>query len=411
MTITYDSKNHGECQYSLDELLDRTPLPKELDAFFNVISYQDLLKTISSGRTRAYSTLGRAGYPLEAMLKAYLATYFIRGIGSIADLVERLQSDFLFAMSLGFDITKPIPHRTTFSRFVGKLVKHQKLIDKCLTEITNKLQALLPDFGKTICVDCTPVPSWSNPSKERASDPKAGFIFKGVVEGRNKWVFGYRFFVVSDAVHELPIGVMLTEAVNNEKKMLMPLLAEVKQRFAWFKPTAICADAGFDKYEHFEGIVKQYDAEPIIALSKKVEVSGSPSAPQCKAGLPFIFKGWNKDQLVYWCPEKAKKAKCPLSERCTHSVMVLRPVHDYRKFGYRIPRKSQEWKELYDKRSTAERVNSRLEKRRLKAHCFRKRSRINLHVTLSTLAMQAMALSKVQTGRSDKIRVCGRKIG
>ena len=91
--------------------------------------------------------------------------------------------------------------------------------------------------------------------------------------------------------------------------------------------------------------------------------------------------------------------------------MMLRPVHDYRKFGYRIPRDSPEYRGLYNKRSTAERVNSRLkERRRLDSHCFRKRERINVHISLSTMAMLAMALAKAEAGEFDQIRVCGRKI-
>jgi len=411
LTIGYASKNEAESQADLSHLLDFTPLPKELGEVFKVIPYQGLLKSISAERTRAYSPLGRPGYPLEAMLRAYLASFLIRGISSIADLVERLQSDIVFALDCGFDITKPIPHRSTFSRFVKKLVKHQPLVEKCLIEITNRLRDLLPDFGKIACIDATPVPSWSNPSKEPASDPDAGLMFKGMVRGRNKWVFGYRFYIISDAVYELPIGIELTDAGNMERTVLMPLLRKVSQQFKWFKPSAICADAGFDKYENFEGVVKEFDADPIFALIKKVEVYGSPNAPYCRAGLPLIFKGWRKHELVYVCPHRSGKLECPHPKKCGHSTIILHPVHDYRKFGYRIQRDTKEWKKLYDKRSSAERVNSRLEKRRLKSHCFRIRDRINLHVTLSTIAMLAMALSKAYVGQLDDIRVCGRRIG
>ena len=90
---------------------------------------------------------------------------------------------------------------------------------------------------------------------------------------------------------------------------------------------------------------------------------------------------------------------------------MLHPVHDYRKLGYRIRRDSPEYRGLYNKRSAAERVNSRLKaRRRLDSHCFRKRERINVHVTFSTIAMLAMALSKAEAGRLDEIRVCGRKM-
>ena len=103
MTTAYVSTKASTCQRSLGELLDYTPLPKELDEVFNVVPYQELLKAILLGRTRAFSPLGRPGYPLEAMLKAYLASYFIRGIGSIAEG----QSNILYG-SDGTDTSFPV---------------------------------------------------------------------------------------------------------------------------------------------------------------------------------------------------------------------------------------------------------------------------------------------------------------
>lgn len=410
MTITHNKPSEKVCQYTLGELVESTPLAGELEASFNSTPYQELLKKILAERTRAFTPLGRLGYPIEAMLKAYLASCLIGDITSIADLVRRLQENPILALTCGFDISRPLPHRTTFSRFIGKLAKHQSLVDQCLREIVERLRVFLPDFGEILCVDCTPVSSWSNPA--RKSDPDADFVYKGTVEGRKKWVFGYRLFIVSDAVQELPVGIMLTHAKDTERKMLLPLLKKIKAELPWLKFSAVCCDAGFDKYENFERIVKEFDAEPVIALAYKSEVQGSPAAPICKADLPFIFAGWRRGQLAYRCPEEAGRAICPLPERCPHKQIMVHPVHDYRRFGYRIPRDSPEYKQLYNRRSAAERVNSRLKgKRRLDSHCFRKRERINLHVTLSTMAMLAMALSKAEAGKLDEIRVCTRKIG
>ena len=410
LTITNHKPAEDACQLNLGDLLESTPLTGELDGYFNSTPYQELLKKISAERTRAFTPLGRPGYHVEAMLRAYLASCLIGGVGSLADLVRRLQENPILALVCGFDINHPLPHRTTFSRFVGKMAKHQGLIDECRREIIDRFHALIPDFGETICVDCTPVSSWSNPAKR--SDPDADFVYKGTVQGRKKWVFGYRLFIVSDAIQELPMGLMLTHADNTEKKMLLPSLRRIKAEFPWLKFSAVCCDAGFDKYENFESIVKEFDAEPVIALAYKSEVQGSPAAPICKADLPFIFAGWRRGQLAYRCPEEAGRAICPLPERCPHKQIMVHPVHDYRRFGYRIPRNSPEYRRLYNRRSAAERVNSRLKgKRRLDSHCFRKRERINLHATLSTMAMLAMALSKAEAGKLDEIRVCTRKIG
>ena len=57
------------------------------------------------------------------------------------------------------------------------------------------------------------------------------------------------------------------------------------------------------------------------------------------------------------------------------------------------------------------RVFSKLkDKPRLNSHCLRDFRKINLHCTLSILAMEAMALVKVQAGHLNEIRACARKI-
>jgi len=90
----------------------------------------------------------------------------------------------------------------------------------------------------------------------------------------------------------------------------------------------------------------------------------------------------------------------------------MHPEHDYRRFGYHIPRTSPEWQTLYNKRTAVESVFSRLkDKYRLDLHCFRGFRKVELHCTLSILVMQAMALAKVQAGQHDDVRVCARKIG
>ena len=86
-------------------------------------------------------------------------------------------------------------------------------------------------------------------------------------------------------------------------------------------------------------------------------------------------------------------------------------MHDYRRFGYRVKRGTDEFKAIYAKRVGVERVNSRLkDKRRLDSHCLRGLAKMNLHCTMSVLAMNAMALAKVSSGRLDAVRTSARKL-
>lgn len=130
-------------------------------------------------------------------------------------------------------------------------------------------------------------------------------------------------------------------------------------------------------------------------------LSGSPQAPYCPEHLLLVYMAFDKRKglMRYKCPARLGRVKCPFLGKCPLNVAYVHPSHDYRRFGYRIPRTSAQWRELNNRKTAIERVFSRLkDKRRLNSHCFRGFKKINLHCTLSILVMQAIALTKVQAG-------------
>jgi len=399
LTIFNDSGNNLYCQ---------SPLAEELTEIFDSVPFQKLVK-----RLRAYRWTGRPGYNPETMLKALLVGYY-KSIGTLAELARYLEDHREIASVCGFWDDEPTPSRSTFSRFISRLGKHQDLLDECLNLIANGLKDLLPDFGKVVAIDCTSVPSYSNPDNEPLSDAEAGWIVREGSE-RKRWEFGYRLHLISDVTWELPITKAVTLAGDNEKKATLPLLSKARENLPWFKPDAIVADKAYDKYEHYQAIVKDFDAEPIIKHIKhsEYELNGLPAAPICPGGLPLIYRSWDgRKGLQYECPEKAGRAICPLADGCQIKTTWIRPVKDYRQFGYRIRRGSEEWQALYHKRVAIERCNSRLkETRRLSKHQFRGFERISVHATLAVLTMMAVALSRAKLGRLEEVRVCARKIG
>jgi hypothetical protein len=246
---------------------------------------------------------------------------------------------------------------------------------------------------------------------------EAGWVYKEGRE-RKKWVFGYRLHLVVDANHEFPINKRLTTFKIQDPQMMLPLLREAKDKLPWFVPAAVIGDKGYDSGDNFRGIVEEFDADPIIPLSPKTkepvpEITGSSAAPYCTAGLSLVYRSWDRNKgMQYECPERAGKAYCPLLLKCGLKTVWVRPVRDYRRFGHRIKRGTDEWKELSYKRVAIEHVNSRLkETRRLEAHCFRGFDRVNTHTTLSILVMQAVALAKAKAGQLNEIRVCVRQVG
>jgi len=192
LTVFNNATKELESQTSLGGLASYTPLSTELDEIFNCIPYQKLINAMLDAKTKLISPLGRPGYSLEALIKAYLAGYIL-GVKSTNDLIRRLQENPVLALICGFDITKPLPHRTTFNRFFNKLTKYQGLVDECLAEVASRLHEIIPDFGEIIAIDTTPIHSHSHPNKNPISDPEAGFVYKGGAQGKYKWGFGYYF--------------------------------------------------------------------------------------------------------------------------------------------------------------------------------------------------------------------------
>ena len=291
------------------------------------------------------------------------------------------------------------------------------MVDQCLNQMTTELKSLLPGFGEVVAVDSTPVRSHSNPNRQPVSDPEAGWIAKGG-SGKNKdWRFGYRLHMVVDSATELPISKELTLSKVQDMQEILPLLRETKKRLPWFDPDVVLADKGYDSGDNCYNIVKEFDASPVIPLSPKTkdpapEITGSPAAPYCPAGLPLVYRSWDKNKgMQYQCPAKVGRVVCPLEQECGLKMVWVRPVHDYRRFGYRVKRGTEEWERLYRKRGSIERTYSRLKQtRRLEGHCFRGYDSINIHATLSVLVMQATALSRARTGHMDELRVCVRQV-
>jgi len=415
LTYYYDNAYEERRQVAL-----RSPLGEELEGIFASIPYKELLNAILLERTRAFSPLGRLGYPLEPLLKGIVASHYL-GVKSTSAIVRRLQEDEILALICGFD-PDDIPHYKAFCRFIKKLRRFQHLLDACLNQTTTELKGFLPGFGEVVAVDSTPVRSHSNPNKKPISDPQAGWIPKETGGEREEWHFGYKLHLITCVEHKLPVYKKLTMADVQDVEFLLPPLKEAREVFRWFNPSAIISDRGYDSHDNFKGVVEDLQADPIIGLIAKgggdvLEISGTPAAPVCAAGLPLIYRGWDKDRgLKYQCPEVARKAYCPMPLKCDlgnpKRTLWVQPVHDYRRFGWRIKRGTDEWKALYRKRVPAvEHVNSRLkETRRLEAHCFRTFDKINTHTTLSVLVMQAAALAKAKAGRMDELRVCVRPV-
>lgn len=355
-----------------------------------------------------------SGYLMEPLWRAYLLS-FILNMDCTNDLIRRLERHSDLVEICGFDMDKPLPDRRTFDRFICSLASHQDIVEGFFDRIVDQLAKRLPDFGITVAIDSTSVKSHSNPSKRDKSDPEADFMVK---EGsiHKVWRWGFKIQLLIDTAWELPIAFEVTHAREADVTQLIPLLNKAKTKFSWFKPWHVVADKGYDAGYNYKAI---YDSGsiPIIKMkgdSQKVAARYTLDAtgmPHCQANLPLLLLGHDKKKgMKYVCPAKAGKLTCP--QKCSLRVVWIRPLWEYRRYCT-IPRDSEEWTDIYSRRSAIERVYSRLiEHRRLNSHCHRGLQKVRLHSLMSVLSLALTALAEANGNHvcNGNIRACTRKV-
>ena len=274
-----------------------------------------------------------------AMFKALLFKE-MRQLSSRRKLVESLKRDSFWLRKCGFQ--KP-PSHNSFSDFVDRV--GADATEQLFYYLVGRIKEL-KNIGELIAVDSTPLKGYAHFWKNReCSDPDAKWGYSPTTE----WVFGYKVHMAVDAESELPLAFTVTPANIFDSKEY-PEILEILIREG-MRPKVILADAGYDSKEDYRLALK-YDAVPIIAINRR----------------------------------NLKKKNTRDFER-----------------DLPIQRNSEIWKSLYRKRSSAERVISRLkEELALKDLRVRGLDNVRIHVAFSLIAMLTVAFVALKTGNGNK---------
>ena len=278
---------------------------------------------------------GRPGYPIRVMWRTIIAMYVLN-FKTYSQLIRELQYNPALASSCGIKSYGDIPSKFAYSRFLKKLQQPHfvKMVKDIMRELTRVLYQELPDFGKSVAIDSSNLKAWSNGGKKPASDPDAGWSAKKGSEGRTEFCFGYKLHLLSDTEHELPIAAVITPGNFNDSRAASRVLSQARYTYGKFHPKYIIGDAGYSSEKLRRLIKRQYRAESIIKVN--------PSH---------------------------KKALFPITK---------------------------EWLTIFDRRSSIERLFSRLkEQRRLNNITVRGKRKVTVHCFLSMIVVQGQALASV----------------
>ena len=394
--------------------LKHSPTPPglvEIEAALDSIDDSTILATL-----QAYRWTGRQGYTLSALWRAYVAS-FLLNLPHTNALIRQLEDNPGLRLLCGF--STPLPHRTTFNRFIQRLSHHSNLVEAAFVALTNHLKVLLPDLGQDVAVDSTTVRSHSNPNRKHVSDPEASWTAKNSTqakEGGKEWRHGFKVHMIADVKYGVPLAQIVTTAKRNDSPELPAVLTAAEALYPWFRPATVIGDRGYDarsnhEYLHNKGIL------PIIHIRRNAQsdLYDDTYTPQ---GIPVCL-GRVPMEYVRSDPEKGHLYRCKGCHlagsrrggvRHCDTEIWEDPSKNIRLFGV-IRRDSTEWKALYAKRQAIERVFKGMkESRRLERHCVRGLRHITLHALMSSLTYQATLLVRLEAGEAEWMRWMVRKV-
>jgi len=257
-------------------------------------------------------------------------------------------------------------------------------------------------------------------------DPDARLGAYVTFTGREKkiqYFWGYRNHIINDAEKELPLVEVTKPANVHGSTLAVQNLQYVKETLN-LSPEAVTGDSEFDSSPILEYILNTMEAKPVIAKNPR---GGAPSTtklsskgvPICLAGFEMASRGkfydkkQNRWRHKFICPIRAskkfaKKQPCcpwfhPKFTEGTGCYRYIRiDVDDT--IRYRIDYGSEEFKRIYNLRTSSERLFSRLlsvlmQEPSVKGLTSTANSCTLAHITVLAVAYFAKAMKE-----QDKIR-------
>ncbi|MFQ5822399.1 MAG: transposase [Candidatus Heimdallarchaeota archaeon] len=375
---------------------------------------------------------GRPPFPKEAILRALIYRH-LRGLPSLADLAFELENNPTMAEVLGFSTFHHPPSKERFSCFLRttnnddlqhirlglvSTLKNESVItgritalDSCAIEANvreNNLKTAVKDrFDK---------------SRRLKGDPDARLGIKihypKPFKRKIEFFWGYRNHMINDTESELPLHEVTHPADYDEKKVAIPLL---KEMMSWlqFPVSYVVGDANYDTEDILSHIVHEMKARPVIPLNPRSRQKDSfqvkKSSVLCPANLEMHRKGRMKNQnriyLQYSCPlywgkkYQGQYLLCPAGhpkffkqKGCNHLIRLSPSIRDIMDYG------SLHFKKIYNERSSAERVFSRLLVLAMQKPTVLRLQTTRNHCTIAHITVLLVALAAHRMGFTDKIR-------
>lgn len=394
---------------------------------------------------------GRDDYPVRAMWNSILAGVVFGHI-SIESLRRELSRNGQLRLMCGFYGTNRksrrsrkkeeiVPSAWAYTRFLKKLLKHEEEINKIFEMLVAQLREILPDFGKDLAIDSKAISSLSKRENKNAKadgrrDKDADWgkkEYRGVREDGTAWEkivkwFGYKLHLIVDANYELPVAFSVTKAseadINEAHRMIDKLDAQRPEILESCETME--ADRGYDDSKLLVKLYDEYEIKPVIDIRNMWKGPDGTRMLEEYENVVYNYKGnvycycletgkkremacggFEKDRktLKKLCPAKQYGLECECTDKCCVKHGIRISIETDRRIFTPIDRASYKWERYYNKRTSVERVNSRLDESfGFEKHYIRGKTKMTVRCGIALCVMLAMAVGRIKEKQQDKIR-------
>jgi transposase len=362
----------------------------------------------------------RDQYPVRMLWQSLIAAK-VYGITTVNSLIRELNRNESLRRVVGIEHAGLVPKPWHFSRLLSKLSKPENLallkgiFDTAVGDLSN----ILPDLGESLAIDGTEVSSWCNRYAKDKSDKDAGWGVKTYrkedgTEHKHSW-YGYNVELLVDTKYEIPVNFEVLAANINECPRLPILLGDTMRLHPSFDVKYVMGDRGYDSKENCRYVLYDLEALPIIKMRLRQSDKDAPFAaeicrctelgtPICDCGEKMVYAGRDGKYLKFRCPRHTKAMGGPCSTSRYGRVLKVAISENERRWPG-LHRESKKFKRLYRRRTSVERVNSRLKEHLcLDEQHVRGLAKTTVNVGLSLLVMVGWALSMARNKQMDNLR-------
>jgi hypothetical protein len=350
----------------------------DLERLKLVIDYlpdEELMQALENERAN-----GRNDYPVRAVWNSVLAGIVFQH-PTIESLRRELSRNAQLRQVCGFDITlgvEGVPSSSAYTRFLRRLMTHQKELDEMFDNLVRMLCDELPDFGETLAIDGKALESYAKPRRAESEKPydgrrdiDANFGVK-TYKGKNKdgsvwektmsW-FGYKLHLIVDANYELPIAFRVTQASRSEIKEARTLVDEMALRLPEIVDRCmyLTGDKGYDDTKMTTKLWDEYRIKPVIDIRNAWRDGEETKLVTGRENVVYDYKGTvycyspednrrremvpggfekDRDALKCLCPAKYYGVECRGKDACPVKSGVRIPLCEDRRVFTPVARPS-----------------------------------------------------------------------